>query len=165
MPDLCFIPLTSDYLQILYVWLQKPHVREFWDDGNRSLEQVKRHYFEPESDLQRYLGIFQKTPIAYLQTYEIPKSGHASSEWASDQTVGIDFFIGEESFLGRGVGTRFLQAALNLCQKKYSTVVVDPELQNARAIHIYRKVGFQDAGYWNSPESNKRYLMMRKSLS
>ena len=35
---------------LLTAWLQAPHVRAFWDDGERDEAAVEAHYFAPERD-------------------------------------------------------------------------------------------------------------------
>lgn len=40
-PMVGFAPLTLTQLPLLHGWLQRPHVREFWDDGDRTLGQVQ----------------------------------------------------------------------------------------------------------------------------
>ena len=41
---LSFSPLEKPDHSVLLEWLQLPHVKEWWDDGNDTLEKVSTHY-------------------------------------------------------------------------------------------------------------------------
>jgi RimJ/RimL family protein N-acetyltransferase len=54
-----------------------------------------------------------------------------------------DAFVGEEDMLGIGHGARFLRAiALQLCEDGAPDVVIDPDVDNARARRACRRAGF-----------------------
>ena len=55
----------------------------------------------------------------------------------------MDFFIGEADFLGKGIGTKALKeflADFNSC----THVLVDPDIDNIKAIKTYEKAGFKN---------------------
>ena len=73
-PELSFRPMTPDDYPRLLDWLQRPHVKEWWDDGDDTLEKVAAHYSDP--DAERFILLYQEAgstdearPIGYFQYY------------------------------------------------------------------------------------------------
>ena len=66
------------------------------------------------------------------------------SRWGRD---GIDQFIGEPDFIGRGHGSAFIR---DFVERSFAAgaprVVTDPHPRNARAIRAYAKAGFHPIG-------------------
>lgn len=145
-PPITFEPLKPLHAPLLHGWLQEAHVREFWDDGDRTLEQVRAHYFEPDWDAVPFLIVLGGLPIGYIQTYPVDaESEFAVWRGSSGETWGIDLFIGERAWLGRGLAGPIIQAFLGLLRALHPAlrrVLIDPETRNIRARHVYAKAGF-----------------------
>lgn len=145
-PSITFSPLLPVHLSQVHDWLQKAHVLSFRDDGDRTLSQVINHY-GPEEGLSRYLVLINEQPAGYLQTYEI----NANSDFCdfillNKKNIGIDFFIGNEAFLNKGFALRILATFIaNYCED-VDRIIVDPQAENTKAIHIYEKSGFTRVG-------------------
>src|SRR4051812_22419702 len=92
-----FRPLTPTDFPLLLDWLSRPHVREWWDDGDDTLEKVAQHYGVEEEGLGRFILLAveegHEKPIGYFQHYLAPGG-----------SIGVDQFIGEDDYLNRGVG-------------------------------------------------------------
>lgn len=59
--------------------------------------------------------------------------------------LGIDYFIGNTKFLGRGFARPILREFIKFhCSA--NRILVDPVPENRRAIHIYKKFGFTKIG-------------------
>ena len=150
-----FQALISADFPLLLTWLAKPHVKEWWDDGDDTLEKVAQHYGE-ESGTKRFRICCQADegasaiPIGYLQTYVVEDGG-----------MGIDLFLGEERFLNRGLGTQALQAFIQqvIEQSAPSYFVIDPDPKNTRAIRCYEKVGFRHTETILTQEGKSAYMM------
>ncbi len=138
---------------------------EFWDDGDRSSEDVKKHYFY-RSDVKSWIGRLNGTPFAYLQIYFITEH-HQFNPWKSKKntTLGLDFFIGESLFLGKGLAADLLKHFIHDVIKAYlpCRLLVDPEGQNLKALHIYNKMGFQQIGELRN--KSKVYKILKKDVS
>lgn len=152
----------SDF-NLLHHWLQKQHVREFWDDGHRTLEQVKLYYAD-DQEVKRYLIYADGQPIGYIHYYII-SSNSKYSEYAqyilSDgETLGIDIFIGEASFLGKGLSGKILSRFIDTCCAMADRVIVDPRIDNKKAIHIYQKYGFSQVGTFFKDENQYNILAL-----
>lgn len=124
-----FKPLEPSDCTLLHSWLQLEHVRAFWDDGDRTIAQVINHYILADST-KRFLFSIDSVEAGYIQSYVI-----------SDTDIGIDFFIGTPGFLGKGYAKIILEKFIgDYCINK--NIVVDPQINNHKAIHIYQNIGF-----------------------
>lgn len=148
-PEIAFQPLHEEHLGLLHGWLQAPHVREFWDDGDRSLEQVWTHYFE-ERGVEAFVFSIGARPAGYIQAYAVSaQDGFAAFRAPAGESWGIDLFIGEVGLLGRGYALPVIRAFLERLRASHpdlSRVLIDPEPRNARAVQVYRKTGFVPLG-------------------
>ena len=123
----------SDY-ELLLDWLQRPHVKAWWDDGDDNLERVKRHYSKDPGIVFRFLLLSDDLqPLGYFQYYI-----------ESEEVIGIDQFLGDASSLDRGIGSVAIRAFISLIEDRHTpkAIIVDPESDNYRAIRCYEKVGF-----------------------
>ena len=140
------MPLELAHLPTLHGWLQQPHVREFWDDGDRTPEQVQEHYFAPGWDVLAFLALLDGQPAGYIQAYPVT-AGSDYAAWGSEtgETWGIDLFIGEEKWLGRGLAVPIIRTFLTHLRglrPALRRVLIDPEEKNSRARHVYARAGF-----------------------
>lgn len=145
----------------LHAWLQEPHVREFWDDGCRTLEQTRAYYYQ-ENGVDRFLFSINHIPSGYIQMYDVNLNS-AYQEFFNDnkKTVGIDFFIGNKKFLGKGLAKLILHKFIESYCKEVVRVLVDPNPKNSRAIHVYEKFGFKKIAMCtikNEPHDIMAYL-------
>jgi RimJ/RimL family protein N-acetyltransferase len=128
-----FQPVTSADFPLLLNWLQRPHVKRWWNDGDDTLEKVARHYAN-QAHSKRFIVYLADLAIGYIQYY-----------LEEDESIGIDLFIGEETLTGRGVGTALMQAFMELLIEWHQpqAFIIDPDPENVRAIRCYEKVGFR----------------------
>ena len=136
------VPLTAADLPLIEQWLNRPHVREWWGDPVRGLAAITDHIGDPAIDV--FIVGYGDVPIGYLQSWD----PHAeASHPCRDQprgTRGIDQFIGEPDFIGRGHGSAFIRAFVKrLLDAGVPRVITDPNPRNARAIRAYAKAGFR----------------------
>jgi len=146
--NLSFEPLKLNDCHILCDWLQLDHVKLFWDDGDRNLEQVINHYMAQDST-KRFLFYLNQSPAGYIQTYII-----------SNTKIGIDFFIGNTNFFEKEYATSILNEFIRRYHRN-KTIIVDPEINNHKAIHIYQKAGFIKSKEFTS--AGKNYQLMIKN--
>lgn len=175
---ICFTPLSESHFDKMLEWLQNRHVKKWWDkDVNWDQDLIKKKY---ESYVNRYKilhhnGEIIKKPIypfiinadykdiGYIQYYnrhDFPSKYEYDISKIPQNSAGIDFYIGEVDFVGQGLGSKILDEFL----KKYvfanfDNALVDPEVENSRAIKAYEKAGFSifDAVY-----SSKVIIMMKR---
>ena len=149
-----FRSLTSADYPLLLGWLSKAHVREWWDDGDDTLEKVARHYGEAEEGLARFILLeveeAREKPLGYFQYYSAP-----------DNSIGIDGFIGEEDCVNRGMGTAAIRMFVEMIGREFqpTSIILDPSPDNKRAIRCYEKVGFRHYETKQTDDGQLAYMM------
>ena len=138
---------------MLFNWLQQPHVKEWWDDGDDTIEKVRLHYSQEAEIVTRYILLKDNQPIGYFQSYKEP-----------DNVIGIDQFIGEVSLINKGLGTKAVRNFINLVEEanRPEAIIVDPEPENHRAIRCYEKAGFRYQKLVVGEDGKRAHLMRRE---
>lgn len=135
---------------MLHGWLQQPHVRAFWDDGHRTLGQVRDHYFGPDPDAVAFVFTLAGRAAGYLQSYSVgPESEVAHWRSPHSETWGLDLLLGEETDIGRGHGPAVIGAFLahwQVVHPELRRVLIDPDVRNLWAVRAYQKAGFVPLG-------------------
>lgn len=138
-----FRNLQKEDCHILHLWLQEPHVREFWDDGIRTLEQTQSYYYQ-ENGVDRFIFLIDSHPAGYIQSYDLKLSdNYKKFSKENKKTIGVDFFIGDKQVLGKGLAKIIMQKFIEFHGHDAVRVIVDPEPKNSKAIHVYEKCGFK----------------------
>ena len=152
-----FKEVTTDDLPLLRRWFKEPHVCQWWPTPEED------EFFE--NFLQRirskktfaYSVLIDEKPIGYIQYYYIDRSVEKAGAWLPalpETTVGIDQFIGDPTYLGKGYGTLFIKEFITYLTSRVdqaiTTIIVDPEPTNYAAIRCYEKVGFQSMGIYTT---------------
>lgn len=138
----------------MFEWLSKEHIKQWWNDGDDTLEKVTLHYGEKSDDVKRFILVEMKEgcekPIGYFQYY-----------FAPDNQIGIDQFIGEENYIDKGVGKKTIKMFIKLIMRRHkpNAIVLDPSPDNKRAIRCYEKVGFEHYETKKTEYGNPAYLM------
>ncbi len=184
MDRIIFKKASFNEKDIIFSWLEEPHVKEFWDSSDAHKKDILNFMagrLEPSSYCDGkfvYWIAFQgKDPFAFLMTIQttaqdpidaikvdyISKTGH---------TYGIDYMIGNPAYVGKGYGaltlTRFIDFFRSNVDPKADTFLIDPEASNPRAKHVYEKAGFQHVGDFTMEEmgasgnGKKHHLLVKK---
>ena len=84
-------------------------------------------------------------PIGVLQI--IDPAREETHYWGdcADDLRAIDIWIGEESDLGQGFGTRMMELAFERCfaDARVAAILIDPLVSNVDAHRFYKRLGFQ----------------------
>jgi aminoglycoside 6'-N-acetyltransferase len=157
-----FTPLRPADLARIRGWLQQPHVRAWWGDPKRGLEEIRQ--LMSADWVEAMLVSWQGRQIGYLQAYDgsaVPEPGWPETMVAPG-TFGIDTFIGEPGYVGRGLGPAFIGAYTDrlLTAARATRIVTDPHPTNHRAIRCYEKAGFAAIGEAATPDGPA--LLMEK---
>ena len=134
MPTMNFRPLVSSDYPLLLDWLQRSHVKEWWDDGDDTLENVSEHYSTDPDTTKRFIVELAGEPVGFIQ-YALQ----------GEERISLDLFLAQEEQLSHGHGTDCLKAFVALVADRESVALftVDPHPRNKRAIRCYEKCGFQ----------------------
>ena len=137
----------SDYA-LIAKWLTDERVLNFYEGRSNpfSLEKV-REKFSPralsEENVTPCIMEFECQPIGYLQFYPADVAEYEFEEHG--KIYALDLFIGEPEYWGRGIGTTFVRLLLVYLFEQLGAdwVVIDPHVDNPRAVRSYEKAGFR----------------------
>ena len=147
--DLWVRALVESDKTLLAKWLSNPEVLQYYEGRDNPFDVVKveQEFIDDEDGTTQCLIEFQETPIGYVQFYEIDEEerklyGYADSK---DVIYGMDQFIGESVYWNKGIGTKLVNSVADylIREKGADRIVMDPRVQNERAIHCYEKCGFE----------------------
>lgn len=153
-----FQPLQEVHFPLLLKWLETPHIKAWWDqDVKWTPELIKEKYgsyvpgYKCEQGLKKtlraYIVYVEDNPIGYVQIYnahDFSQEDNTSLVELPDSLAGLDIFIGEEEFLGKGLGACIIKQFLTeYVDPHYDACFVDPAAGNIKAIRTYEKAGFK----------------------
>lgn len=135
-----------DDISLLIKWFKKDHIRRYWVSIlNLSDEEIYNKYEKrlKEGFIDMFIIKKNKIEIGYIQTYYLENTSKFKIHGVAK---GIDLFIGDENFIGQGIGPATLKVLIKeyiLTNNEVEYICIDPELRNTSAIRAYEKVGFQ----------------------
>lgn len=140
-----FPRVTRVHYPLLRGWLAQPHVRAWWGDPEEEIALIDEDIDHGPTDMR--LVTLAGHPFAYVQDYP-------AHHWNAPQfapfppgTRGVDTFLGDPAYLGQGHAPRYLrQRCGDLIAEGATTVVIDPDPDNERALRAYRRAGFVTRG-------------------
>ncbi len=145
-----FRAMALEYLPYWYKWAQKPHVKSVWFlDGYETPDYIHQKIVGNGYD-HPFIICLNNEPIGYICCCDLyayrticpkPKGLFTNEE---PGTFCMDLYIGEEDFLDKGYGTLIVKAFANYIFElfKAKKLLIDPDINNKRAIRCYEKAGF-----------------------
>lgn len=141
-----FRKFQEHHLGLLKDWLQQEHVKIFWQE-TEDVQKLKNKFLNelPQRAVSAFVIEIESTPIGYIQYYECSKIG--GGWWPQEQpgTFGIDLMIGNTEFLGKGLGVQIIRDFIDYVktrEPKLTSLIIDPDPKNTKAIHVFKKAGF-----------------------
>lgn len=150
MGHLSFVSLKKEHFPLLLKWLKATHVSCWYDkDTNWTTGKIQEKYtsytegFKLSDGVRKGLFAFviayDETPIGYIQyydAYDFPRDGYALRDLPTSLAA-LDMLIGEEAYLGKGIGQKALALFLEShVHTQFDYVFVDPDRKNSAAIKI-----------------------------
>jgi len=145
-----FRPLLASDLPMLGQWMARPHWREWWGDPDEELAHV-RDMVEGRDTTRPFVIEIDGEPAGYIQVWFIGE--HQDESWIAEypwlaalpiHTVGVDISLAEETMLNLGIGSAAVRAfTIDLAAKGHTTIVIDPDPANLRAVRAYEKAGYR----------------------
>ena len=157
-----FRPLARSDLSLLRHWLNTPHVYEWWGRHGApgslggpgaaaaTVAEVEAKYgptIDHGGTTHRYIIECDGQSVGLIQWYHLRDFAGYARAISEDPTTcaGLDVFVGEPAFIGRGWGTGAIQqfvANIVFQQPDVTRVVAGPAKTNARSIRAFEKAGF-----------------------
>ncbi len=135
-------PATPDDVEHLRRWDAAPHViaSKGTEDWGWDAELARRPDWR-----EQLIAEVDDLPIGFVQIIDPAREdGHYWGD-CPEGLRAIDLWIGEEAYVGRGMGTEMMRSAIQRCfaDPRVHGVLVDPLASNSRARRFYERVGFQ----------------------
>lgn len=145
-----FLPVAQSHLALLYSWMQRPHMRQWWGEPDEEIALI-RDMVEGRDTTRPFLILLDGLPVGYIQYWFL---GHyQNQEWTLEnpwlvdvpaEAIGIDLSIGEPDLLSKGIGSAALSAFVKLLRGLgHEPIIIDPDPANLRAVRAYAKAGFR----------------------
>ena len=164
-----FRPVNHEQKPLILAWLARPHITEWLHgDGYRNTVASLDGFLSGRTvDPAHWIAYLDGCPFAHLIASRVDPADdrYAAVAFAGDTVVSIDVFIGDPADTGRGHGTEMIRAFLDRCFPGASDAVIDPEASNARAVHVYRKVGFRIVDTFIAPWHPVPHFLMHTPLT
>ena len=146
-----FKPLEESDYQLLLDWLQAPHIKKWWDDGDDTIEKVTKHYSSDPDTTFRFIIQNSNQQFGYIQYYLLPENA-----------VGVDLFVAETEYLNQGFGTDAVVSFIDklVTEHNPSKIVIDPAPENGRAIRCFEKSGFMFDRIGLGADNKPAYFMV-----
>ena len=149
---IAFQKMTVDDFPLYFRWAEKEHVKNTWFlGGYEPVESIKHKIIEGNGYDYSFIIMLNGIPIGYLQYCDLfayknlcPKPKGVFTDEPKG-TVCIDLFIGEEDYLDKGFGTEIVGEFCRFLfsDSKINRILIDPAIENKRAIRCYEKAGFK----------------------
>jgi aminoglycoside 6'-N-acetyltransferase len=148
-----FRPLARTDLPSVSRWLSTPHVKRWWPDPS-DLASLERKYgprIDGDVPTEMFVIEVERQSVGVIQryrTHDHPEWERALNATGADLgrcSAGIDYLIGEAELVGRGIGTRAIEAFIKQLFSDYDdidTVAVAVQQANARSWWALEKAGF-----------------------
>jgi aminoglycoside 6'-N-acetyltransferase-1b len=167
-PQFHFRPVAEHDLPLLFEWLNRPHVIEWWD-GPPSLIEVREKYLPRvcSASISPHLVFLDGAPVGFIQSYVAMEQGEGWRPGEGDPgVVGIDQFLADAADLGKGLGTEMVTQFVRLLfqNPEVTSIETDPAPGNLRAIRCYEKVGFRKRGVIETPDGPALLMVLERAL-
>jgi ribosomal protein S18 acetylase RimI-like enzyme len=155
-----FKPAVESQRELIHQWLQQDYISE-WIHGQglqNTLTGLEKFFqyrakgkgLDRQSEItQHWVGYDGDIPLVYLLTSNVFKNtddAYAKYSVLDGLAITLDIFIINTEYLGKGFGSTVIKEFLLSQFSDVSEVFIDPEKKNARAAHVYQKVGFKIVG-------------------
>jgi aminoglycoside 6'-N-acetyltransferase len=135
-------PFQKDDIFILITWLQQDSIKDYFDRPMVWVTEISKNL--EGSDWIKYYIIENDEPVAFVQYYETDRAPHG--RWSNEPpyTVGIDFLIGDEKSLNKGLGSSIIKLIINEIESKgrYKYIISDPNENNVASVQLLENNGF-----------------------
>ncbi len=155
-----FKPLQEKDFPLLQKWLNSPHLKDTWGENLFwSLSSTQEKYLSytkgykiigrAQKPIHPFIININEVPIGFIQYYnafDFPRDEVKVDEIWKDQNrslAALDVYLGEPLYLSKGIGSKVVRKFLEeVVFNDFSACLVDPSIDNLKAIHAYTKAGF-----------------------
>ena len=152
--EFAFRPLTREDFGLLSEWMSAPHVEVWWGEESDAASIEERYGPIVDGTDSSEVRIIEREgrPLGLIQRYKLADNpawqSTLSVTGTPNNAVGIDYLIGVERFIGRGLGPELITRFVSESWDHYpdiDAVVVSINENNRRSWRALEKVGFHRA--------------------
>lgn len=157
-----FRPLAQSDFPQFAAWLAKLHVQKWWREP-ATVEHVSKDYGDctrGDMTTRVFVVLYGDRPIGIFQSFYLASYPEEDAYYPFRGGISIDYLIGEEDCIGKGIGTRmiktFIATKVPELYPDATGVATGAEVENKASLGALRNAGFQPGeiiiGEYNTPE-------------
>ena len=159
-----FKPLEITDCDLLYKWFHSPSVKQwFMVDACDQDNFIKKHQEKINAiDEWYYIVYFNNIPFGYICYYNANIDSDNIGFIEPVGTYGIELFIGNTDFIGKGFGKQMLLLFIETIIKKNKNIkrlIIDPHINNKIAYNMYLTIGFKPIKEYDNINYGKLIIM------
>ena len=144
-----FRPLTEADCDLIAGWRAADHIVRWFGPSGSHADVVACYldYVSGTAGRRGYLVLLDGSPLGFVESYRIDEQPRyfANLGVTEPGAVGMDFFIGLQEHIGKGLGTeiirRFIAEEL-FSSGEATACYAAPEVSNLRSIKAFERAGF-----------------------
>lgn len=134
-----FQPVNSSQNALIRDWIIQKHISEWLHgDGLKNTLDDLDKFCKGGGSFRHWIAYDNDIPFAYLLTSTLQKGSIEVKE-----AITLDLFICRLDYLGKGFAVQLIHEFLMSQFSDIEEIYIDPEVKNARAVHVYKKAGFR----------------------
>jgi len=135
-------------LPTIAAWLLQPHVAQWWTTATTPDDVIEGYRLRTRGHDPRthmLMAAEERVDVGWCQWYawsDYPDESLALG--AREGEIGLDYAVGDPLFVGRGLGTRLVEALIDLTQRIHpgAPYLVEPAAGNVASRRVLEKNGF-----------------------
>jgi aminoglycoside 6'-N-acetyltransferase len=160
---IAFRPLTrADFADVVR-WQGQPYVARWWQDEATDVAAAEAHYgpaLDGSDPTRMWVLEANGRSVGLLQDYAIGDHPEWALLTARPEAIGVDYLIGDPTWVGRGIGTRMLWTFLrDVVRPHYPRArgyFAAPDHRNAASLRVLDKLGFSRGLWFDEPQPGGR---------
>jgi aminoglycoside 6'-N-acetyltransferase len=153
--------MTRGDLPELTRWRQADHVRRWWHaDGEPTPEKVVEQYgprIDGMSPTRMWVAEVNGRSVGFVQDYRIADYPDFALLCAQPDAVGVDFALGDPSWVARGIGARLLWVWALRARRRFpdaTAYFAAPDHRNEASLRMLDKAGFTRGLWFDEPQAD-----------
>jgi aminoglycoside 6'-N-acetyltransferase len=163
--DVMLLPFNDSHIDLLRRWLSVPYVSRWYPQPQEHLDWA----VNPPIGGDCAIIAVSNVPVGYVRWQAVSREvlDSVGLEEIPENSIDIDILIGEENYIGRGIGVQALRILCSRLRSETSAPLLglSPSIHNHAAQRAYRKVGFRDLREYDAPGYGRCLLMVMDFFS